>query len=311
MSANVETMMYVRETPWHGLGTKVLEAPTSADALRLAGLDWNVNPMPIYTADGFEIPNYKVNMRDKDNKPLGIVTDKYSIVQNADAFAFTDNLVDDATGVKYETAGSLQGGKKIWLLAKMPSTKIVGDEVEPYVCFTNSHDGTGAVRVCMTPIRVVCNNTLNMALKQAKRSWSCKHMGNIAGKLDEAKNTLFMANEYMEELAKVGDRLANTSVTREAVEDMVKAMFPIEDADSDRKKANMKKLRDDFMVCMFMPDILKFDKTAWQVVNAASDFVGHTTPNRNTKSYAENNWGKIMNGHPIFDAICDNFAKVA
>ena len=196
MAANVETMMYVREKPWHGLGTMVEEAPTSADALRLAGLDWTVDKKNIQVCGGAKIANYKANVRSSDGAVLGVVTDRYKIVQNVEAFAFTDSLIDGE--VHYETAGSLQGGKKIWLLAKLPDTEIVGDKTEPYLCFSNTHDGSGAIRVCMTPIRVVCNNTLNIALSGARRAWSVRHTGDIQTKLHEARMCLDMANKYMD-----------------------------------------------------------------------------------------------------------------
>ena len=195
MSANVETMFYTREKPWHGLGTEVQEAPTSTDALRLAGLDWRVDSRKIQVCGGAKIENYKANVRSSDGAILGVVTDRYRIVQNEEAFAFTDSLIGE--GVTYETAGSLCGGKKIWLLAKMPETQIVGDAVEPYLCFTNTHDGSGAIRVCMTPIRVVCNNTLNLALSQAKRAWSVRHTGDIQTKLHGAPMCLDLADKYM------------------------------------------------------------------------------------------------------------------
>lgn len=116
MSALVETMFSVREKPWHGLGAIVMEAPTSADALRLAGLDWNVVQEPIYTEFNELIKGYKANVRDSDRKVLGVVSDRYKVVQNTDAFSFTDGLIGQ--GVCYETAGSLQEGKKVWLLAR-------------------------------------------------------------------------------------------------------------------------------------------------------------------------------------------------
>ena len=118
MAANVETMFYVRETPWHGLGTRVLEAQESGKALALAGLDWRVRQEPIYTKENEVIPGYKANVRDSDRKTLGVVTDRYKVIQNTEAFAFTDALLGE--GVRYETAGSLQDGKRIWLLAHMP-----------------------------------------------------------------------------------------------------------------------------------------------------------------------------------------------
>lgn len=316
MSHEVEQMVYVsneangRFVPWHGLGTPVEKAMTSAEALELGGLNWEVNPKPVFTETGFEIPNYKANIRSSDNSVLGIVTDRYKIVQNKEAFAFTDALLDG--GVTYETAGSLRNGKTIWLLAKMPEKKILGDKFDPYVCFTNSHDGTGAVKVCCTPIRVVCNNTLNMALSSASRTWSTKHVGDMAYKLEEAKYTLGMANSYMEKLDEEADKLANMKISEDEIHKILDEMFPVnEDKDSDRKKANVESAKNEIMICYMAPDIAKFLGTKYGFLNAVSDWVGHSTPARNTASYRENNWGRIMNGHPIFDLAYNLCTKSA
>lgn len=302
MAALVESMMYVREVPWHGLGTKVDEAPNSKEAIKLAGLDWNVNPTVIYDANGKEISGYKANMRDSDQSILGIVSDRYQIVQNSEAFEFTDSLLDE--GVVYETAGSLRDGKQIWLLAKMPRTTILGDDVDPYLCFTNSFDGSGAVRVCATPIRVVCNNTLNLALETTKRSWSTRHIGDLAGKLHQAKETLGLAQEYMKKLDEDADRLANTKLSDAEIESIVSFIFPIDYIkDTKRKIENTNKMRNDFMTCYMMPDIAQYRNTAYGLVNAASDMAGHMAPSRVTSNYAQNNWAKIMLGHPLLDAV--------
>ena len=307
MSANVETMMYVREKPWHGLGVKVDEAPTSADALRLAGLDWEVEQTPVYTASGLLIPNYKANIRSTDGQALGIVTDRYRIVQNTEAFEFTDSLVGETEDgvVKYETAGSLDKGRKIWLLAKMPTQKVLDDDVEPYLCFTNSHDGKGSVRVCMTPVRVVCQNTLNMALSRAKRQWSTKHVGNMESKLEEAKLCLQLAHKYMDALKDEADKLANTTLRREQIDEILNEMFPVDDTTSERKKSNIQQIKDEFYVAYFMPDIAKFRDTAYGAINAMSDMVTHTAPKRNTANYNENRWGKVIDGHPMFDQFVE------
>ena len=301
MAANVETMMYVREKPWHGLGTEVSEAPTSADALRLAGLDWEVQQKNIQVCGGSKIENYKANVRSTDGAVLGVVSDSYKIVQNADAFSFTDELIGG--DVRYETAGSLRGGKKIWLLAKMPERKIAGDAVEPYLCFSNTHDGTGAIRVCMTPIRVVCNNTLNLALNTAKRQWSARHMGNIEQKMQEARMCLQLADAYMDGLGDYADKLANKTINDEELDKILNEMFPVEENDSERKKTMAKKAKDEFMVCYWRPDIAQFLNTAWGVVNAMSDMVSHSEPLRNTANYRENNWGRIMDGHKMLDKL--------
>lgn len=299
MPALVESMMYVREKPWHGLGTQVEEAPTSSDALRVAGLDWNVVQRNIQVCGGAKIKNYRANVRDSDGAVLGVVSDRYKIVQNAEAFEFTDSLIGGE--VRYETAGSLNGGRKIWLLAKLPETEIVGDKTEPYLCFTNTHDGSGAIRVCMTPIRVVCNNTLNLALGSAKRAWSVRHTGDMASKMHEARVCLEMAGIYMDELAQTADHLANTAVPRDKLGEILDEMFPIAEDSTDREKQNIQKLKNDYMVCYFAPDILKFRGTAWGAVNAMCDMISHNVPRRKTANYRENNWGRIMDGHVMMD----------
>ena len=302
MPAEVETMMYTREKPWHGLGTYVAEAPTSADALRLSGLDWTVDQRPVYLENAaVPVPNYKANVRDRDGKVLGIVTDRYQVVQNSDAFSFTDELIGG--DVRYETAGSLREGKKIWLLAKMPAVKVAGDDVEPYLCFSNTHDGSGAVKVCMTPVRVVCQNTLNLALSSAKRSWAMKHVGDMTAKLDEARRTLELADRYMMHLDGAALQLANVTVTDEKLEKILDEMFPLKENATDRQKNTVKAVKDEFMICYFMPDLAKFRGTGWGVVNAMADMVDHSKPRRDTGSYRENNWGRIMDGHELVDRV--------
>lgn len=301
MAALVESMVYTREKPWHGLGTKVEEAPTSADALRLAGLYWRVEQKNIQLCGGSKVPGYKANVRSTDGKVLGVVSDRYRIVQNADAFEFTDSIIGG--DVRYETAGSLNGGKKIWLLAKLPETEIAGDKTEPYLCFSNTHDGSGAVRVCMTPIRVVCNNTLNLALDSAKRAWSVRHTGSLQSKMHEARACLRIANRYMGALAEKADRMANTTITRDQLNRILDELFPVDDHTTEREKQNIKKLRDEYMVCYFAPDLVKFRDTAWGAYNAMSDMITHNAPLRKTENYRENNWGRLMDGHVMMDKM--------
>ena len=304
MSANVESMFYAgREKPWHGLGTQVEEAPTSADALRLAGLDWTVQRKPIQVCGGRKVDNFFANVRSSDGAVLGVVSDRYQVVQNAEAFAFTDALIGGEGQVHYETAGSLMGGRKIWLLAKLPDTEIVGDKTEPYLCFSNTHDGSGAIRVCMTPIRVVCNNTLNLALDNAKRSWSVRHTGDIRRKAHEARACLHLANNYIQSLAERADRMANTTVTREQLNQILDELFPVDENSSEREKRGVEKLKTEYMTCYFAPDILKFRGTAWGAVNAMSDMISHNAPRRKTENYRENNWGRIMDGHILLDKM--------
>lgn len=319
MAHMIESMFSAnRVVPWHYEMTKevtklIQEAPRSADALHLAGLDWNVDQAPIYTKEGLEIPNYKANVRDMDGKVLGIVTDRYKIVQNKEAFEFTDALIGETEDgvVRYETAGSLDGGKRIWLLAKMPTKNIVGDDVDPYMFFSNSHDGKASIKVGMTPIRICCANTLAMALNTSKRQWSAHHVGDMQSKLEEAKYCLMMANHYMEHLDIEADKLANRKLYEDQIEEILDELFPVSENDSIRKKNNVLEFRQTFWKAYDMPDIAKFKDSAWKAVNAMSDVVTHSAPKRNTATFNENRWGKIMDGHVMFDQFVTLVGKKA
>ncbi|MCD8111097.1 MAG: DUF945 domain-containing protein [Clostridiales bacterium] len=300
MAANVESMFYVRETPWHGLGTKVMQAPDSKNALKMAGLDWTVEQEPIYT-DGEYIEGYKANIRSSDRKVLGVVTDRYKVVQNEEAFAFTDELLGE--GVRYETAGSLQEGRKVWMLARMPQEFVImGDRISPYLVFSNSHDGCGAIRVAVTPIRVVCNNTLNLALDTAKRSWSMIHTGDIKSKMEEARDTLFMADYYMENLGMEFEELRKKTMDDRKVKEYIEVLLPYEDCLTPQQKKNIRRLREDLASRYFdAPDLMDVGKNAYRFVNAVSDFATHADPIRRTKNYKENLFSRTMDGNPLID----------
>lgn len=302
MAANVESMMYVgRRAPWHGLGTSVAEAPTSKEALVLSGLDWTVVQKELKTTDGITIPNYRANVREKDNQVLGVVTDRYKVVQNEEAFAFTDALLGE--GVRYETAGSLQGGKKTWILARLPHQYIIsGDEITPYLVFMNSHDGTSGIRVAMSPVRVVCQNTLNLALNTAKRSWSTIHCGDINGKLDDAKNSLLFANQYMSELGRTIDKLNSQKLSDQQVYEYIDALFPIMDNATDQQKKNIIRMKEDVKMRYFdAPDLQHVGRNAYRLVNAVSDFATHAKPLKERANYRENLFARTIEGNPLID----------
>lgn len=301
MAANVETMFYVRETPWHGLGTRVMEAPGSEDALELAGLNWKVRQEPIYTDNNLLIPGYKANVRDLDDKVLGVVTDRYKVVQNDEAFAFTDGLLGE--GVRYETAGALLGGRKVWILARMPREFIInGEQISPYLVFSNTHDGSGAIKVAVTPIRVVCNNTLNLALSTAKRSWSMVHTGDVQGKMEEAKQTLFMAEKYMSRLGREFENLRKIELTDRQVMDYIKLLLPYENEDNSLHVRNINRLREDMQKRYFdAPDLKDVGNNAYRFVNAVSDFATHSEPIRRTKNFKENLFSRTVEGNPLID----------
>lgn len=301
MAANVESMFYVRETPWHGLGTRVMEAPGSEEALEVAGLNWMVRQEPIYTDNNLLIPGYKANVRDSDNRVLGVVTDRYKVVQNDEAFAFTDELLGE--GVRYETAGSLQNGRKVWILARMPREFIInGEQISPYLVFSNTHDGSGAIKVAVTPIRVVCNNTLNLALSTAKRSWSMIHTGDVKGKMEEARQTLFMAEKYMSRLGSEFENLRKIKLSDRQVMEYIKILLPYENEENAHHVRNINRLREDMQKRYFdAPDLKDVGNNAYRFVNAVSDFATHSEPIRRTRNFKENLFSKTVEGNPLID----------
>ena len=301
MPANVETMFYVREAPWHGLGVRVESALNSEDALVMSGLNWNVIQKPIMTTSGNLIPGYKANVRDSDNRVLGVVTDRYRVVQNSEAFAFTDALLGE--GVKYETAGSLQDGRRIWILAKLPDKYIIeGEQIDPYMVFSSSHDGSASIKVAMTPIRVVCQNTLNLAMSTARRSWSTIHIGDLAAKMDEAHNTLLLAEKYMGRLGMEFSRLNKIKLSDQKVLEYIDLLLPMDEQPTEIHRKNITRIREDMKARYFdAPDLKHVGKNAYRFINAVSDFATHAKPLRNTSNYQENMFAKTIEGNPLID----------
>jgi phage/plasmid-like protein (TIGR03299 family) len=297
-----ETMF--RVTPWAGMGNAITEAPNSAEAIKLAGLDWEVKQQPsfIMIDDKPVKTGDIINYRDSDNSILGTVKDRYQVVQNHEAFEFTDALIENGDA-RYETAGSLFGGKVVWMLAKLPSDSVLGDEMDRFLLFSNSHDGSRAVTVTTTNIRVWCSNTLNMALANAKRKWTFVHKGDMDSKLDEAKKSLILADSYNEEFKKQAEKLAIKKVSVEQARKILDAMFPLPNEDISKTKLNhMVQLRENFIKCYNADDIADYKGTAWGMVNAFSDMIYHGGATlRQTKGYEENRLASVISGNTMFD----------
>jgi len=301
MPANIETMFYTRVAPWHGLGTCVEESLTSTDALQKSGLNWTVTQRPIMSDLYVPIPGYKANIRETDNRVLGVVSNRYKIVQNHEAFSFVDALLGE--GVRFETAGSLHSGRKVWMLAKLPEQyTMLEDQIEPYLVFSNSHDGTSSIRIACTPIRVVCQNTLNLALNNARRMWSTVHVGNLAHKMEEAHNTLQLARRYMDKLNTEFGRLSQINITDSRVLEYVETLLPMDENPSDIHRKNITNIREDLTLRYFdAPDLQHVGRNAYRFVCAVSDFATHAKPRRETSNYRENMFAKTISGNMLID----------
>ena len=301
MAAMIESLFVTRTPAWHNLGVILPESPTSADAIVAAGLDWTVHQQPMYLENGMEVPNAYANVRDKDSSVLGIVGNRYQIVQNTEAFDFTDNLIGE--GCVYESAGSLRDGKQIWLLAHLPEAmQIAGDDVMPYLCFTNTHDGTGSVKCFATSIRVVCNNTLSAALSTAKRTWSARHTGSIDAKLAQATETLQLANKYMAELKKGCEKLALKNIDQDKLIGFINQLLPETDDMTSKARQNLKDVKNDIWIrYTYAPDLVDREQTMLRFLQAVSDSASHREPTRLTKNWRENRFMNLVGGNELID----------
>ena len=237
MSANVETMFSAVKTPWHRLGVVTEDVLTAQDALVTAGLDWLVKLEPVhFTTQRGEIQNIADKfavVRETDESCYGIVGNRYTPVQNLDAFNFMDTLVDSGDA-KYETAGSLNGGATIFIQMRLNTVLDIDDDVIPYMLLTNSHDGSGALKIIMTPVRVVCSNTLRMALSsKTANQISLRHTKSITNKIDEARNVLGLTELFYDSFSETVNQLINTEINKRVYDELIDKMFPLPEYDKD------------------------------------------------------------------------------
>lgn len=225
---------------WHGLGTVVRGQPTSAEALRLAKLDWTVSVEPVCLPDGnggfIEIPESFATVRDDlartdYRRALGVVGNRYVPIQNSEGFDIADEIAG-AAGARFETAGSLRNGKTVFMTMVMPdSIKVVDDTILPYILISTTHDGTGSEKITYTPTRVVCANTLAVALSESAKikshkSWSIRHTANKNERTRQAVDAIKRGNEYFGRHADSMRGLAAAKVDSRFASAFAQALFP-------------------------------------------------------------------------------------
>lgn len=312
------SLFYAGQTPWHGLGQQVEKEVTSAAALRFAQLDWSVEKRPLFFQAGQameEITDKKAVVRLEDEKILGIVTNSYEPIQNKDAFEFLDALVGEGLAM-FHTAGSLFGGKRVFICCKMPkSMKIGPDLVDKYLVAMTSHDGSTALHIKWTPIRVVCNNTMSAAFGIDKRgrvqnlsdAVSIYHTKNYKDRVSEARRLLGLANTYYERIEECFSRLIETPMDSQEFDKFTKKLHPMpqpEGKDQTAYKAVLKmwenkqqKLADVFQNGIGMNN-KRVAGTRWAAFNAVTEYIDHHKTYRGIKWDAKDSrFDSIVYGH--------------
>lgn len=239
----------VKEKAWHGLGQIVQDYPTSKEALQFAGLDFEVCKRPnVHNLDdGTTIVSknsfytYRPDTGDIMGDRLG---KDYEVVQNKDAFSFFDSIVG-GDGIQYETAGALGKGEKIFITAKLPGYIKVGssDLIEKYLFLTTSHDGFGSIMAAFTPVRIVCNNTLNAALRNCSNSIKIRHTANAKERLEEAHKVMGISNQLSVQLEEIFNQWSKVRIKDREVQQLIQlAMVPNKEVIENIRKGNMDEL---------------------------------------------------------------------
>lgn len=290
MSHEVETMFSARELPWHGLGVVTDDALTAEDAITAAGLDWEVVKHQLYRAETeltgegvttkhIEVPNRYGLYRDSDMHLMTIVSDDYNPFQNREAFTFMNSLVNDGDA-RYETAGSLRHGAVVFLTMEIPSHIVVagGDQIKMYLLLRTSHDGSGRISCYVVMVRVVCMNTLTMAINGAKHCWGITHAANdVAGKVGEARHSLGLSFEYAEAFKKRADRLAQVTVT----DDLLVKLLESEIRETPRRDDVIEAIMENYRTS---ETVAGYEGTAWGFLNGLTEWNEHLSGGRSDQA---------------------------
>jgi len=294
MSAEVESMMYVGQVPWHGDGVYVGDEGVKSDkAMPAAGLDWLANPTAICTADGTPITSHRAIVRDTDEKVLGVVGNRYTPFQNHQLFEFGDALVNEGQ-MSWHTAGSLRGGKRVWAMGKIGSYDVLpGDKVDKYMFFWNTHDGSGSVRALFTNVRVVCANTARAALIQGKgEGVSLRHTSNIMARLDEARNILGLAKYKHEEFEDFSKALTRVQIGTAGWEAFTLALVPDnEEAKFNTRSENTRKKLTELFELGRGTEISGVRGTGWGAYNAVTEFCNYHKSTRGDQRFESTLFG--------------------
>jgi phage/plasmid-like protein (TIGR03299 family) len=328
----------VKEKAWHGLGQIVENYPTSAEAIRYAGLDYTVEKRPLFTnalnneLTGFDpdfatskldVPAFFATVRNDNDAVLGVVGKDYEVVQNADAFQFFDAIVGGGDGIKYETAGALGKGERIFITAKLPDYIRVGkqDMIEQYLFLTTSHDGFGSITAAFTPTRIVCNNTLNAAMRNHSNGIKIRHTASANERLKQAHTLMGISHVMAQELGELFNHWSKVRITDKQVKKLIQlAMAPNKEVISNLELGLVDKLSttytnivDNAFAYAMGDPTQQMETTAGTLFGAYNAITGYYQNVRNFKD-GDAKFKSIMDGtakqraQVAFD-LCGNFAR--
>lgn len=273
----------MRESTWSAIGKDVQECKNMEQVLKASGLDYTVEKRPVFmqsfglTGGSFSaIRNRFATVRTSDDHAYDVVSDKYEIIQNRDAFDFVNYMGDELTFAK---AGETMNGM-VYIIGKLPEVDILGDKFTPHVLFRNGFGGKTKITAAICPLRIVCQNQFNFAFRNAENTITIRHVANAESKLVEARETLRLCADYMTELNKMAEHFAGMKITDRQMERVVKYLFPIPEDTviNPMKRKSLEDNRAAFINAHKADDNANFRGTAWGLVNAYTDMITHKEP---------------------------------
>lgn len=259
-----------RTATWSGVGTDVSEKTSVDEILQKAGLDYTVTKEPVYLRDGILVPSRIATIKSETREPIGLVSDRYEIYQNADAFKFLEEIPD----IQFVRAGETYNGM-VYIIGKLPTLKVLDDEFTPYVIFQTSHNGWFSLRATICPLRIVCQNQFAMSFKNMTNTISIQHSKRLEGRIMEAQQLLKDTAIYMQGFTNTAEELALLKITDTDRSKICDAFFESAKAITERQKSSFEERKSRFNLCYNDDDNGNFRGTAWGLVNALTDYETH------------------------------------
>ena len=296
-----------RKNYFDGCGTEITGAQKTETAIKLAGLDFEVQKQPLFLGNGKQAEGCYANVRMDTEQILGQCKERYEVLQNSEAFDFLDSFIEN--GANYVNAGTVKGGKQSFIVAETEPMKILGDEFKPYILFTNSFDGSTGVQAMFTPVRVFCSNCFVAASKQAENKITIKHSKNMKDKLMIARDIMLKNTKYLDYIKERSEELAVTELTKEQFESVVEKIVPIKPEATGAILERQEAFRQDIMRAYDEDDLQNYNNTVYKALMAIADAESHKKTLRVTDNAQFQAMGRIMGGMVLLNAAAQEIQR--
>lgn len=260
----------MRTTTWSNIGTDVSTCKSVSKVMEEAHLDYTVEKQPIMLPDGTTIAGKCATVKQGTNEVFGVVSEKYEICQNIDAFEF----VDSVPNVEFVKAGQTDYGM-VYIIGKLPDVTVLDDTFTPYLIFQNGHNGLYSLKTTVTPLRIVCQNQFNYSFKESPNTISIMHSKQQGVRLAEAARLVKGASNYMQNFKNTAEELAMLKLSSNKVQDIINSFYKIADDASNRAIINAETARTELFNAYMAEDNANFTGTAWGLINGFSDYLTH------------------------------------